>query len=87
MADIAEESRETKRARKKLQKRLEALDQKITPQALKKQAIQIRNWIAKHAQKRVILREKSIALFDENEHAAPLSMRIAKIVDQLKQQL
>ncbi|HSX12276.1 MAG TPA: hypothetical protein VLF61_02170 [Rhabdochlamydiaceae bacterium] len=81
--EIAEESLKTKKAREKLKKRLEALDQKITPQALKEKSIQIHNWIAKHAQKRVVLKEKSISLFDENQNTAQLSQRIAKIAQQI----
>ncbi|HSX03694.1 MAG TPA: hypothetical protein VLG76_03090 [Rhabdochlamydiaceae bacterium] len=82
--EIAEESIKTKKARQKLKKRLDALDQKITPQALKEKSLQIHRWIAKHAQKRVVLREKSISLFDENQNAAQLSQRIAKIAEQIK---
>lgn len=81
--EIAEESVKTKKAREKLKKRLDALDLKITPQALEEKSIQIHRWIAKHAQKRVVLREKSISLFDENQNAAQLSQRIAKIAEQI----
>jgi hypothetical protein len=81
--EIAEESIKTKKAREKLKKRLDALDLKITPQALEEKSIQIHRWIAKHAQKRVVLKEKSISLFDENQNAAQLSQRIAKIAEQI----
>lgn len=81
--EIAEESLRTKKAREKLRKRLDALDQKITPQALKEKSIEIHRWIARHAEKRVVLREKSISLFDENQNAAQLSQRIAKIAERI----
>lgn len=81
--NIAEESLRTKRAREKLRKRLDALDQKITPQALEEKSIEIHRWIARHAEKRVVLREKSISLFDENQNAAQLSQRIAKIAERI----
>lgn len=81
--DIAEESLRTKKAREKLRKRLDALDQKITPQALKEKSIEIHRWIARHAEKRVVLKEKSISLFDENQNAAQLSQRIAKIAERI----
>ena len=82
--DIAEESLKTKKAREKLKKRLDALDQKITPQALKEKSIEIHRWIARHAEKRVVLREKSFSLFDENQNAAQLSQKISKIAEQIR---
>jgi len=81
--NFAEESAKTRKARLKLQKQLEEADKKITPQALKQQSIEIHRWIARHAGNRVVLRSKSISLFDENENAAELSQRIAKIAEQI----
>ena len=66
---IAEESPKTRKAREKLKKQLEANDKKITPQALERKSIEIHRWIARHAQNRVILKSKSISLFDENQNA------------------
>ncbi len=83
MKKIAEESIQTRKAREKLKKKLDALDLQVTPQALKEKSIEIHHWIARHAQKRVVLKEKSISLFDENQNAAQLSERIAKIAEQI----
>ena len=81
---IAEESEKTRRAREKLKRQLEALDKKVTPQALERKAIEIQRWISRHASSRVGLKNKSISLFDENQNAAGLSMRVSQLADQLK---
>jgi hypothetical protein len=80
---IAEESPKTRKAREKLKKQLEANDKKITPQALEKKSIEIHRWIARHAQNRVILKSKSISLFDENQNTADVSHRVSHFVDQI----
>jgi hypothetical protein len=81
---IAEESIKTRRAREKLKKQMEALDQKVTPQALERKVIEIQRWISRHASNRVALKSKSISLFDENQNAAALSMRVSQLADQIK---
>lgn len=78
---IAEESLKTRKAREKLKKQLEANDKKITPQALEKKSIEIHRWIARHAQNRVVLKSKSISLFDENQNTADISNRISNFFD------
>ena len=83
---IAEESLKTRKAREKLKKQLEALDKKVTPQALEKKAIEIQRWIARHASNRIALKNKSISLFDENQNAADLSMRVSQLADQIKKE-
>jgi hypothetical protein len=80
---IAEESIKTRKAREKLKRQLEANDKKITPQALEKKSIEIHRWIARHAQNRVILKSKSISLFDENQNTADVSSRVSNFVDQI----
>lgn len=82
--EIAEESAKTRKAREKLKKQLEGIDQLITPQALEKKTIEIHRWIARHASQRVVLRSKAISLFDENQNAAKLSQRVAALAEQLK---
>lgn len=81
---VAEESAKTRKAREKLRRRLEQLDAHITPQALQEKSIEIHRWIARHADRRIALKDKSISLFDENQNAAKLSQRIAKIAEQIK---
>jgi hypothetical protein len=81
---IAEESPKTRKAREKLKRQFDALEKKVTPQALEKKAIEIQRWIARHASNRVALKTKSISLFDENQNAAELSQRVSQIADQIK---
>lgn len=81
---IAEESPKTRKAREKLRRQLDALEKKVTPQALEKKAIEIQRWIARHASNRVALKTKSISLFDENQNAAGLSQRVSVLADQIK---
>lgn len=84
MNRFAEESPKTQKARKKLQKQLDAVDKLITQQALERKAIEIHRWIARHAPNRVVLKSKAISLFDENQNAAPESQKVAQLVDQIK---
>ena len=81
---IAEESSKTRKARVKLKKQLSELEQKMTPQALEKKTIEIHRWIARHAQHRVVLKNKNISLFDENQNTAKLSGRVATLAEMLK---
>jgi hypothetical protein len=81
---IAEESAKTRRAREKLKKQLDALEKKITPQALEKKSIEIHRWIARHAPQRVVLRTKTISLFDENQNTAKLSHRVSSLAEQIQ---
>ena len=83
---IAEESLKTRKAREKLKRQLDAFDKKVTPQALEKKAIEIQRWIARHASNRVALKNKSISLFDENQNAAGLSLRVSQLADQIKKE-
>lgn len=81
---LAEESEKTKKTREKLRKRLEEMDQGITPQALKRKSSEICRWIARHASERISLPTKSISLFDENQNAAKLSQKVNAVMDRLK---
>lgn len=83
---IADESQKTRRAREKLKKQLDAFDKKVTPQALEKKTIEIQRWIERHAAIRVVLKNKSISLFDENQNAAGLSLRVSQLADQIKKE-
>ena len=81
--DLAEETDKTVRARNKLKKRLGMLDKKVTEEALGKKADEIQRWISKHASNRVVLKEKSISLFDGNKNAAKMSAKLQKIADSM----
>ena len=82
--EIAEESIKTKRAREKLKKQLAAIDKKMKGQTPEKKLVEIHRWISRHADDRVVLRNKSISLFDENENAALISQKITKLAEQVK---
>ncbi len=83
---IADESPKTRKAREKLKRKFDAFDKKVTPQALEKKVIEIQRWIARHASNRVALKIKSISLFDENQNAAGLSLRVSQLADQIKKE-
>lgn len=79
---VAEESLKTQKAREKLKRQFAAWDKKMTPQALEKKVLEIHQWIARHASSRVVLKTKSISLFDENQNAADLSQKIREFANQ-----
>lgn len=78
---IAEETERTIKARNKLKKRLGSLDQKITEEALEKKTDEIHRWISRHANNRIVLKKKSISLFDSNKNAAKMSSKLQKLAD------
>ena len=82
-----EESVKTRKTREKLKRRLDALEKKITPQALKEKVIEIHRWIAMNAGHRVLLRTKEISLFDENQNTADVSRKISSIADQVQKEI
>ncbi len=84
---IAEESAQTRRVREKLEKKLDKLQKKITPEALKKKVAEIQRWIAKNAKDRVVLRSKSISLFDGNQNTAQTSRKILGVVEQIQKEI
>jgi hypothetical protein len=81
----AEESLKTRKAREKLKKQFDEVEKQITPQALEKKTLEIHQWIARHARHRVVLKLKTISLFDENQNAAGLSSRVSAIAKQLQE--
>jgi hypothetical protein len=80
---MAPESKQTKRAREKLQKHWNSVEKKITPEALLKVSEEMHRWIGRHANLRVPLKAKRISLFDGNQNAAELSQRVKAIAKQL----
>lgn len=84
---IAPESIKTRKAREKLQKHWEDVDKKITPEALREKTDEIHRWIARHAHVRVLLKEKNISLFDENQNAAKISQRVTAIAQKLQEEM
>ncbi len=82
----AQESEKTKKAREKLKKKLAAFDEKINTQALERKTKEIHRWINRQ-QPRIVLKDKSIALFDENQNSAAESRKIASLALKLGEEL
>jgi len=81
---LAEESSKTKKTREKLRKHLQEMDQNVTPQALKRKSLEIHRWISRHAPHRVVLKSKSISLFDENQNTASGSQKVSELMIRLR---
>jgi hypothetical protein len=84
---VVTESVRVRRAREKLKKRTEAMEQKITVQALEKKSLEIHQWIAKHASDRVILYAKEISLFDENQNTAKVSQKVSLLAEKIQKEI
>lgn len=84
---LADESDKTKKAREKLKRRLMDLEKKVTQQALERKTMEIHRWIARHAPQRVVLRLKTISLFDGNKNTAEISQKIANVALRLKKDI
>jgi hypothetical protein len=81
---IVEESVKTRKAREKLKKRIDAFEKKLTPQALEKKTAEIHRWIAVNAIHRVVLHNKAISLFDENQNSVAVSRKVEAIAEQIR---
>ncbi|MBI3211506.1 MAG: hypothetical protein HYZ47_02330 [Simkania negevensis] len=81
---LAEESNKTKKTREKLKKYLSEMDRNTTPQALERKSSEIHKWIARHANERIVLHTKSISLFDENQNAAKVSLKVSELMEMIK---
>lgn len=84
---IAKESAQTRKVREKLQKKLEKLEKKITEEALQKKVLEIHKWIAKNAGDRIVLKAKTISLFDSNQNTAQTSRKILGVMEQIQKDI
>ena len=84
---IAPESVKTKKAREKLRKQWEKQDLLITASALAETIEKIHQWIASNATNRIVLKNKEIRLFDQNQNAASLSRKVQEIAHKISQSL
>jgi hypothetical protein len=80
----AKESKQVQKARKKLERRLEAEHKLVNQKALDQMKKAIHIWIKRHRDERVSLIEKPIELFDENRHSVQTQ---SKFVSHLLQKL
>ncbi len=82
-----DESTQILKAREKLKKKMEAIEKKVTAQALEKKSLEIHRWIAKNASERVVLYAKDISLFDENQNTAKVSQRVNSVAEKLQKDM
>ena len=78
MTSNAKESKQVEKARKKLKLRIQKEHELATEAALQKVSTDIKNWISRHSQERIKLRQKGINLFDENRHPAKVHSHYVK---------
>jgi hypothetical protein len=78
VATKAKESKQVEKARRKLKMQIQEEHQLVTETALQGVSEEIKNWISRHAQERVRLKQKDISLFDENQHPAKVHSRYIK---------
>jgi lysyl-tRNA synthetase class I len=83
---IAKESDKTQKAREKLKRNLERNDKKVTKEELDKKLKEIYSWIARYSSHRMILKDKHICLFDENQNTAKLSKYVSEMIKKLQQE-
>ncbi|MEI6242352.1 MAG: hypothetical protein WCP39_02980 [Chlamydiota bacterium] len=84
---LVNESAKTRKAREKLKLQHRIQDEKITSEALDNTTEDIRRWISKHASNRVILRDKNISLFNENQNPAKISRTIESVFQKIKKEI
>jgi len=82
--EFAPESERTKRTREKLKRHLQSIDENVTGYALSRKTKEIHRWISRHAQTRIVLKSKTICLFDENKNAAKLSQRVSSLLIKIR---
>ncbi len=80
---VAEESAKTKKARAKLKEKLDAIDRKVSPQALAKKSQEIYQWIERHTKDRIPV-NKDISLFDQNQNSAKMSRNTEKMAEEIQ---
>lgn len=81
-----EESQKTKKARRKLEEKLNTKEKKMTKEALQNKSEEIARWIERHASDRVAV-EKEIALFDRNQNSVAPSKEVLKLQGMLGEKL
>lgn len=81
---LAPESSKIQKTRAKLKKQLQDIEKLITQEALAKKADEISSWIARHSCGRIALKNKNIALFDENQNTAKLSKCASSVLHKLQ---
>jgi hypothetical protein len=74
----AKESKQVQRAREKIAKKIAKDETKIDQRAIEEMKLAIRHRIDRFSKDRIRLKDKAIALFDENKHIAKIRSRFVK---------
>lgn len=74
----AKESKQVQRAREKIAKKIAKDEKKIDQRAIEEMKLAIRHRIDRFSKDRIPLKDKTIALFDENTHIAKIRSRFVK---------
>jgi hypothetical protein len=69
----AKESPQIKKMRQKVKAHMAEEDKLITPTAIEQEVKSIHHWLERHADERIDLVDKNIAMFDANKHPKPVS--------------
>lgn len=77
-------SNRTQKILHKLQKRLNAMDEKFTEERLKHTKEKIHQWIDRHSAQRIPVKKKSLHLFTGGKDYAPASKKINSMREQLR---
>jgi|GEM_PF-2728241 hypothetical protein len=80
----APESRKTQKAREKLLESFKKQDAQITGEALKATVEKIHKWISDQHKHRVLIKNKLIQLFDQNQNAAETSEKVKEFAQMLQ---
>jgi len=84
MKEKAEESAQIKKARKKIEKRLQKTEGKTTPEALHAMDRIIREQLNRKKTRQIDLRDRQFT-FDENQHSAKIQSKVVlKLIRQIE---
>lgn len=84
----AKESPHVQRTRSRLKKRLNEIDNQVTPNALREVSQNIYKWLRRHEGERIPLSERPIKIFDENQHPEKISSNyIQNMMQDLKKEI
>lgn len=82
----AKESPRIENMRKKLRKQINEEKKNTSVDALKEMSREIHQWLGRHADDRITLKDKNIVPFDANQHPAQVQSKFVKNLLRLLQQ-
>lgn len=80
----AKESVQVDKIRSKIKDQIAEQNSLTSQEALRKSAREIYDWLNRNASERVSLKDKSVVIFDKNQHPAQQSRYIKKMLHQLQ---